>query len=106
MYFTTKKKKRSSRYGVAETNLTSILEDEGSIPWPCSMGWGSSIALSCGIGRRNSSVHLEVQWLWLWLWRKPCSYSSDSTPVLGTSIGREWGPKKQKQINKGTKTEN
>ena len=30
-------------------------------PWPCSVG--SSVALSCGVGRRHGS---DMAWLWLW----------------------------------------
>ena len=35
------------------TKLTGIHEDAGSIPWPCSMGQGSSVAVSCGLGCRH-----------------------------------------------------
>ena len=31
-------------------------------PWPCSVGWGSGVAMSCGIGRRWG---LEPLLLWL-----------------------------------------
>ena len=24
-------------------------------PWPCSVGWGSGVAMSCGVGRRRGS---------------------------------------------------
>ena len=35
-------------------------------PWPHSVGWESSIAVSCGVGcRRASDPEL------LWLWRRP-----------------------------------
>ena len=62
-----------------KTNLTSIHEDVGFDPWPCSAGRGSSVAVSCGVGRRCSS---------------------DSTVSLGTSICCGCGPKKQKKKKK------
>ena len=34
-------------------------------PWPDSLGQGSSIAMSCGVGHRLGS---DVELLWLWLW--------------------------------------
>ena len=35
----------------------------GFNPWPCSAGWESSIAVSCGVGRR-CVLDLELLWLW------------------------------------------
>ena len=32
-------------------------------PWPCSVGWGSGVAKSCGIGHRRGS---DPELLWLW----------------------------------------
>ena len=50
-----------------ETNPTRNREVAGSIPglnsWPCSVGWGSSIAMTCGVGHRHS---LDPALLWLW----------------------------------------
>ena len=43
--------------------VTSIHEDMGSIPHP--VGWGSGIAVSCGVGQRLGSDPLL-----LWLWRR------------------------------------
>ena len=34
-------------------------------PWPCSVGWGSGIAVSCGVGRKLGS---NPTLLWMWLW--------------------------------------
>ena len=64
-----KQEVRSSHCGSAETNLTSIHEDTGSIPglafdpWSCSVGLRSSIAVSCGVGRSCGS---DLALLWLW----------------------------------------
>ena len=44
-------------------NPTSIHEGVGSIPGPCSVGWGSGIAMSCDVGCRPSS-DLALRWLW------------------------------------------
>ena len=32
-------------------------------PWPCSVGWGSGIAVSCSVGHRCG---LDTSLLWLW----------------------------------------
>ena len=53
----------SSHHGSEETNLTSIHEDAGSIPGPCSVGSRSSVAVSCGVGPRHG---LDLVLLWLW----------------------------------------
>ena len=55
-----------------ETNLTGFYKDVGSIPepgdptTPCSVGGGSSIAISCSIGCRHSSDPVL-----LWLLQRP-----------------------------------
>ena len=41
---------------------TSIHEDAGSVPG-LSVGYGSGVAVSCGVGRRCSS-NLALLWLW------------------------------------------
>ena len=50
-----------------ETNLISIHEHVGLIPdpWPCSMGQGFSVAMSCSVGHRHGSDPVL-----LWLWRR------------------------------------
>ena len=37
-------------------------------PWPPSVGWGSSVALNYGVGRRRV-LDLAL----LWLWRRPAA---------------------------------
>ena len=32
-------------------------------PWPHSMGWGSAIAMSCGVGQRYG---MDPSLMWLW----------------------------------------
>ena len=44
-------------------NLTSIHEDEGSIPGLIQLVKGSSIAMSCGVIHRRG-LDLELLWLW------------------------------------------
>ena len=41
----------------------SVCEDVDS--WPRSVGQGSGVALSCGVGGRCGS---DLAWLWLWCW--------------------------------------
>ena len=36
-------------------NPTRNHEVAGFGPWPCSVGWGSGVAVSCGVGHRCSS---------------------------------------------------
>ena len=40
-------------------------------PWACSVGQGSGVAVSCGIGRRQGS-DLAL----LWLWHSPAAAAS------------------------------
>ena len=44
-------------------NSTSIHEDTGFDPWPCSVGKGSDVAVSYGVGHRHGS---DPALLWLW----------------------------------------
>ena len=65
------------------TNLTRNHEVAGSVPGlPCSVGWGSRFAVSCGAGRRRGS---NPTLLWPWCrpvatapiqpvaWEPPCA---------------------------------
>ena len=54
------------------------------------MGQGSSVVMSCGVGRRCSLDPLS-----LWLWCRPAAVPPIQAPSLGTSICRMCGPKKQ-----------
>ena len=59
---------------------------------------GLRIRHCCGTGCRYGS---DPTLLWLWLWAG--SYSSDSTPSLGTSICHRYDTKKQKKKKKKDK---
>ena len=75
---------RSSHHGSAEMNLTSIHENTFD-PWPRSVGWGPSVAMSCDVG---SGIAVAVV--------QASSYSFNSTPSLGTSICMGMALKRQK----------
>ena len=53
----------SSHRDAAEMNLTRNHEVAGSIPWPRSVGKGSSVAMSCDVSHRCG---LDPVWLCLW----------------------------------------
>ena len=40
----------------------------GFDPWPCPVGWGSGVAVSCGVGCRHG-----LDLVLLWLWRRPAA---------------------------------
>ena len=72
------------------TNPTGIHEDAGLIPGLAQRVKGTCIAMSCGAGRRHG---LDPALLWLW-----CRQAATAPiPRLGISMGRDCGPKKQKQ---------
>ena len=66
-------------------NPTRHHEVSGLIPWPGSVGQGSGIAVSCGVGPRCGS---DLVLLWLWsrsaaialigplAWEPPCAVSA------------------------------
>ena len=70
-------------------NTTSIHEDGGFNHWPHSVGRGSGIAMSGGVGCRCGSDPTLAS-----------SYNSDSTPSLGTSMCCEFGHKKTEKKKK------
>ena len=63
-------------------------------PWPCSVGQGSGIAGSCGVGCRHG---LDPALLWLW-----CKLAAVALiqPSLGTSVCCECVPKKKTKTKK------
>ena len=79
-------------------NLTRILEDGGSIPGLTRWVKDLVLPVSCGAGRRHG---LDLA-LWLWLWLAAVALT-DTWPGLGTSICREYSPKKKKKKRKEEK---
>ena len=54
---------------VVQWKLTRLgFTKTGFDPWPCSVGWGSGIAVICGVGHRHS-----LDPVLLWLWRRPAA---------------------------------
>ena len=65
----------------------------GFNPWSCSVGQGSSVALSCGVGcRRNSDTPL------LWLWCRPIAIAQ--IQPLAWELPYTMGAALQKQKNR------
>ena len=64
-------------------------------PWPCSVGYGSGVAVCCGVGRR-----LGLDPTWLWLWCRPAAVAlirplAWETPyAVGAALKKK--PKKRK----------
>ena len=52
---------RTSHHGAAESNPTRNHEVEFD-PWPYSLGEGSGVAMSCGVGHKHGSA-LALLWL-------------------------------------------
>ena len=51
-----------------EEEFPSWLRGCGFDPWPRSVGWGSGVAVCCGVGCRCGSEPAL-----LWLWRRPAA---------------------------------
>ena len=72
--------------------------------WPCSVGWGSGIAVSCGVGCRRSLDHTL-----LWLWHRlvatapigPLAWEPPYSAGAAQEMPKR--PKKKKKQNKGKK---
>ena len=75
------------------TKLTGIHEDVRCRfdPWPRSVGEGSGLAVSCGVGCRIGS-----DLAWLWLWGRPAATALNG-PLAWELPCHGCGPKK---INK------
>ena len=98
-----KKKKRSSHGGaVVNESKTRNHEVAGLIPWPCSVGWGSGITLSCGVGRRLGSDPAL-----LWLWCRPAAVAPIRPlawePPYATGVALKSKKQKNKTKTKGDK---
>ena len=73
----------------------------GFDPWPHSVGRGSGVAMSCGVGRRHGSDPAL-----LWVWCRPAAVAQIQPLVLELSICCECSPKKtNKQTNKTKKNQ-
>ena len=70
--------------------------------WLCSVGWGSGVAMSCGVGCRLDS-DLALLRLWLWLWpaavatMRPLAW--EPPYAVGAALKKA---KKKKQTRPGT----
>ena len=62
---------------------------------PCSVGWGSYVAVSCGVGLR-----LGLDLALLWLWCRPAATALIWPLGLGTSKCHRCGPKDKNNNNK------
>ena len=65
------------------------------------MGWGSGVAMSCGIGHRRSS-----DLVLLWLWRRPAAVATIQPLAWEPPLWRGGGPKKQKKKKKKKERDN
>ena len=63
----------------------------GFYPWPCSVGEGSGVALSCGVGHRRGS-----NLAWLWLWCRPAA-TWEPPYAVGAALKRQKTKKKKKK---------
>ena len=79
------------------TNPTRNHEVVGSIPGLASVGWGSGIALSCGVSHRCGS-YPELLWLWCRLAATPPIQLLAWEPpyAAGAALGKKKKKKRQK----------
>ena len=68
-------------------------------PWPHSLGWGSGVALTCGVVHRCGS---DLMLLWLWADRAAVPQIS---PLAWEGHKKEKKKKKRKRIKMGIPTE-
>ena len=59
------------------------------------MGWGSSVAVSCGVGQKRSSDHAL-----LWLWYRPAATALIQPLALEPPYAADEGLKRQKKKEK------
>ena len=83
------------------SSLGSLLRDGCRFdPWPLSAGWGSSVAMRCGVGCRGSSDPAL-----LWLWCRPAAIAPITPLVWEPPYATDAALKNtNKQTNKLTKT--
>ena len=84
----------SSRHGSVVNELHRQPWGCGFSPWPRSVGQGSGVALSCGVGRRRRSDPML-----LWLWCRPAAVAPIG-PLAWEPPYALKRPKKQKQTDK------
>ena len=72
-------------------------------PWPCSVGWGSSIALSCGVDHRHGS---DPALLWLWCMPAAVAPIKPLAWELPYAVGVALRKKKKKIYTPPTHTHN
>ena len=67
----------------------------GFAPWPCSVGWGSSVAVGCVVGHKYSS-----DLVLLWLWPKPAAVAPIGPLAWEPPYAAVWPLKGQKDKKK------
>ena len=72
--------------------------------WPCSVGEGSGVAVSCGVGHRLGSDP-TLLWLWLWLWCKLAATIAIQPLAWEFPYAVGFGPKKKKKRQKNLKSQ-
>ena len=70
----------------------------GFDPWPCLVGWGSGVAVSCGVGRGLGSDPAL-----LWLWRRQVAAAPVRPLAWKPPHAVGGGPRKGKKGKKAKK---